>query len=97
AGVPMSAPMRAAVLGAGSWGTAFAKVLTDAGTETVLWARRPELAEAINAKHENPDYLSGLILPPGLVATADPAEALAEVDLVAIAIPSQMLRENLGR
>jgi len=89
--------MRAAVLGAGSWGTAFAKVLTDAGTDTVLWARRPELAEAINAKHENPDYLSGLILPPGLVATADPAEALAGVDLVAIAIPSQTLRDNLGR
>lgn len=93
----MSRRLRAAVLGAGSWGTAFAKVLVDAGTETVMWARRPELAEAINAKHENPDYLAGIALPAGLLATSDPAEALAGADLVAIAIPSQTLRENLSR
>jgi glycerol-3-phosphate dehydrogenase (NAD(P)+) len=88
--------VKAAVLGSGNWGTTFAKVLVDAGTETVLWARRPELAEAINARHENPDYLAGLALPTGLVATADPAEALAGADLVAIAIPSQTLRQNLA-
>jgi len=35
---------KAAVLGAGSWGTAFAQVLVDAGTETMLWSRRPEIA-----------------------------------------------------
>ncbi|HTZ44490.1 MAG TPA: NAD(P)H-dependent glycerol-3-phosphate dehydrogenase [Jatrophihabitans sp.] len=87
--------MRAAVLGAGNWGTVFAKVLVDAGTETTIWARRPELAETINAKHQNPDYLDGILLPSGLVATHDPAEALAGAGLVAIAIPSQTLRENL--
>ena len=54
---------RAAVLGAGSWGTAFAQVLVDAGTDTVLWARRPEMAEAINEMHENPDYLPRITLP----------------------------------
>lgn len=87
--------MRAAVLGSGSWGTAFAKVLVDAGTETTLWARRPELAETINVKHENPDYLPGLGLPAGLRATHDAEAALDGVDLVAIAIPSQTLRANL--
>jgi len=87
--------MKAAVLGSGNWGTAFAKVLVDAGTETVLWARRPELAATINAEHENPDYLPGIKLPPGLRATHDAAAALAGVDLVAIAIPSQTLRQNL--
>jgi len=92
----MSAAIRAAVLGAGNWGTVFAKVLVDAGTETIIWARRPELAEAINAKHQNPDYLDGVQLPSGLLATADPAVALAGADLVAIAIPSQLLRENLS-
>ena len=51
---------RAAVLGAGSWGTVFAKVLTDAGSDVALWARRPELAKSINATHENADYLKGL-------------------------------------
>ncbi|MEO9238940.1 MAG: NAD(P)H-dependent glycerol-3-phosphate dehydrogenase [Jatrophihabitantaceae bacterium] len=88
--------MRAAVLGSGSWGTAFAKVLADSGTETVMWARRPELADAINDRHENPDYLPGVRLPDSLRATADPAEALAGVDLVAFVIPSQTLRANLS-
>ena len=44
---------RAAVIGAGSWGTAFAQVLVDAGTETILWARREELASDINRNHAN--------------------------------------------
>ncbi|UQX89959.1 NAD(P)-dependent glycerol-3-phosphate dehydrogenase [Jatrophihabitans telluris] len=88
--------MRAAVLGAGNWGTAFAKVLTDAGTETVLWARRPELAEAVNQRHCNPDYLEGIELPGALRATTDPTEAMSGADLVVFAIPSQTLRENLG-
>ena len=87
--------MRAAVLGSGNWGTAFAKVLVDAGTDTVLWARRPELAEAINTTHENPDYLPGVRLPDRLTATDDAAAALSGADLVAIAIPSQTLRANL--
>jgi glycerol-3-phosphate dehydrogenase (NAD(P)+) len=86
---------RAAVLGAGSWGTAFAQVLVDAGTDTVLWARRAELAAAINDMHENPDYLPRITLPPTLHATSDPAEALHDVDLVVLAVPSQTLRDNL--
>jgi glycerol-3-phosphate dehydrogenase (NAD(P)+) len=86
---------RAAVLGAGSWGTTFAKVLVDAGNEVTLWARRPELAAQINAEHRNPDYLGDVELPAALLATDDPAEALAGSDLVAIAIPSQSLRANL--
>jgi glycerol-3-phosphate dehydrogenase (NAD(P)+) len=87
---------RAAVLGAGSWGTAFAQVLVDAGTDTVLWARRPEMAAAINDLHENPDYLPRITLPPTLRATSDAAEALDGVDLVVLAVPSQTLRTNLA-
>ncbi len=49
-------------MGAGSWGTTFAQVLCDAGTATVLYARRPEVADLINTKHENPEYLLGLSL-----------------------------------
>ena len=86
---------KAAVLGAGSWGTVFAKVLTDAGSDVALWARRPELAKSINATHENADYLKGLSLPERLIATSDAAEALAGADIVALAIPSQTLRANL--
>ena len=63
--------MQAVVMGSGSWGTAMAKVLVDAGTPTVLWSRRPELADAINRTHTNPDYLPQVPLPEGLRASAD--------------------------
>jgi glycerol-3-phosphate dehydrogenase (NAD(P)+) len=88
--------MKAAVMGAGSWGTTFAQVLCDAGTRTVLYARKPQLAKAITGLHENPDYLPGMALPPALDATADPAEALDGADLVAFAVPAQTLRSNLA-
>jgi glycerol-3-phosphate dehydrogenase (NAD(P)+) len=88
--------MRAAVMGAGSWGTTFAQVLCDAGTSTVLYARRPQLAKALRESHENPDYLPGLALTPALDATADPAEALAGADAVVLAVPAQSLRANLA-
>jgi glycerol-3-phosphate dehydrogenase (NAD(P)+) len=86
---------RAVVLGAGSWGTAFAQVLVDAGTETILWSRRPEIAAAINAAHRNPDYLPDIELPPSLRATSDPEEAFAEADVIVLAVPSATLRDNL--
>ncbi|HEX3898905.1 MAG TPA: NAD(P)H-dependent glycerol-3-phosphate dehydrogenase [Mycobacteriales bacterium] len=86
---------RAAVIGAGSWGTAFAQVLIDAGTDTIVCGRRAELADAINDRHENPDYLPGIALSPGLRATADPEEALRGADIVVLAVPSQTLRANL--
>lgn len=87
---------RAAVLGSGSWGTAFGKVLADAGTDVVLWARRADLAEAVRDRHENPDYLPGIVLPHNLSATSDAAEAVAGADFVVLAVPSQTLRENLA-
>ena len=88
---------RAAVLGAGSWGTAFAKVLADAGTKVTLLARRPELVEAICTGRENPDYLPGIRLPDAVLATGDAEEALDGADIVVLAVPSQSLRDNLGR
>lgn len=89
--------MKAAVFGAGNWGTTFAKVLVDAGNEVTLWARRPELAEAIRTTRENRSYLPGIELPAGLHATHDPGEALDGAALVAFALPSQSLRDNLAR
>src|SRR5689334_21068118 len=88
--------MKAAVLGAGSWGTTFAQVLCDAGTPAVLYARKPQLAKALTGLHENPDYLPGIALTPALEATSDPAEALDGADLVAFAVPAQTLRSNLA-
>jgi glycerol-3-phosphate dehydrogenase (NAD(P)+) len=86
---------RVAVIGAGSWGTAIAAIV--AGNEpTVLWARRPELAEAIERDHENADYLAEIPLPEKLHATSDLAEACASADVVVFAVPSHGLRTVLA-
>ncbi|HUP15870.1 MAG TPA: NAD(P)H-dependent glycerol-3-phosphate dehydrogenase [Acidimicrobiia bacterium] len=85
-----------AVIGAGSWGTAVA-ALAAVQHPVVLWSRRAELAEAINATSENPDYLRGYRLPYGLRATADLDEAVDGASLVAIAVPSHGFREVLVR
>ena len=86
---------KVAVLGSGSWGTAYAKVLADAGSEVMLWARRPEVATSVNRYQENPDYLPGVTLPVTLKATADFRQALDGARIVVLAIPSQTLRPNL--
>ncbi|WP_028658955.1 NAD(P)H-dependent glycerol-3-phosphate dehydrogenase [Nocardioides insulae] len=86
---------RIAVFGAGSWGTAFSIVLADGGNDVTIWARREELATAITQTHENPDYLPGIELPPGIAATTDVERALAGADTVVLAVPSQSLRTNL--
>jgi len=88
--------VRAAVLGAGSWGTAYAKVLADAGTEVTIWARREEVSAAIREYGTNPDYHSSVRLPERVTATSDPEEAMKDADFVALAIPSQTLRANLA-
>lgn len=88
---------RIAVLGAGSWGTTFAKVMADAGREVRIWARRPEIADQINTAHSNPDYLPGIALPDRLTATTHPDEAMDGADAVVFAVPSQTLRANLER
>ena len=87
---------KAAVLGTGSWGTTFGKVLADAATPTVLWARRSDVARDVSQRHRNSAYLPGVALPEGLTATTDVHEALDGADLVALAVPSQTLRDNLA-
>jgi len=87
-----------AIMGAGAWGTALAKVLVDAGgpeADVTLWARRSDIAEQINATRYNPAYLPGTLLPPGVHATADAKEALADASTVLLAVPAQTMRANL--
>ena len=62
---------------------------------TVLWARRPELAETMQARRENPDYLPGFELPSGLSVTGDLEEALAGAEAVVMAVPSHGFRDIL--
>jgi glycerol-3-phosphate dehydrogenase (NAD(P)+) len=84
--------MNVAVLGAGAWGTALAKVLADKQNPTVIWSHRREVADTINEEHVNVRYLPGAMLPPGLRATTDIAEALHGAQLVVVVIPSHGLR-----
>lgn len=92
----MTHPVKAAVFGTGSWGTAFAVILADAGCEVTLWGRRAEVAETINTTHTNPDYLPGIALPDSIRATTDAAEALRGAEFAFLVVPSQTLRANLA-
>jgi glycerol-3-phosphate dehydrogenase (NAD(P)+) len=71
---------RAAVFSAGSWGTAVAKIMADAGTDVIVHARRAEIADAINTTRHNPGYFPDVDLPETLTATTDPAAALENAD-----------------
>ncbi|MGL4306418.1 MAG: NAD(P)H-dependent glycerol-3-phosphate dehydrogenase [Mycobacteriaceae bacterium] len=88
--------VKAAVMGAGSWGTALAKVLAEAGTEVCLWARNSQLADSITHTGENTKYLPGITLPHSLTAASDYRRALSDARIVVLAVPSQSLRSNLG-
>jgi len=87
---------RVAVLGTGSWGTTFSMVLADAGSHVRMWGRRTETCRDITEKHENVDYLPGLVLPESIAASTDASWALEGADIVVLAVPSQSLREILG-
>ena len=86
--------LRAAVLGAGSWGTTVASIMS-ANTPTVIWARDPATADDINANNANARYLPGLKLHANLKATSDLAEAVSSADLLVMGVPSKAMRVTL--
>lgn len=83
-----------AVIGAGSWGTTVAHLAAH-NVPTVLWARDPDVARAVDTDHINPRYLSGFALHPGLRATADLSEAVAAADVVVVGVPSGAFRSTV--
>ena len=88
--------MPVAVLGAGSFGTCLA-LLCAREHDVMLWAREPALAAAINREHRNPKYLSHVAIPERVRATADLRDALADRELVIIAVPSHGVRDVIRR
>ncbi|HEY8089156.1 MAG TPA: NAD(P)H-dependent glycerol-3-phosphate dehydrogenase, partial [Polyangiaceae bacterium] len=84
---------KVAVLGAGAWGTALAKVLADKGDDVSLWSRRRDLSDAVNASHENARYLPGATLPASLTSTDDLRGSLDGADMVVFVVPSHATRE----
>lgn len=79
------------VVGAGSWGTTIALILSAKGP-TTLWARSPRLAEAIATTAENPRYLPGVALPASVCATSSLADAVSGAAVVLVAVPSHGFR-----
>jgi glycerol-3-phosphate dehydrogenase (NAD(P)+) len=88
--------MKIAVLGAGSWGTTVASLVAPRH-DTILWARDPEVAKAVNADHVNPAYLAGFPLPHELCATADLEQAVCNADLLVVGVPTSGFRGVVER
>ncbi|WP_062388525.1 NAD(P)H-dependent glycerol-3-phosphate dehydrogenase [Demequina iriomotensis] len=84
---------RAAVLGAGAWGTTFAAVMADAGTDVTLWGRDAEVIRSVRDDRRHEASIPGVELPVGIHATTDIEEALADADIVAVAVPAQHVRQ----
>jgi glycerol-3-phosphate dehydrogenase (NAD(P)+) len=72
-----------------------AQVLCDAGNHVLMWGRSQELVDEVNQKHTNSKYLDDNILPVGLKATSNLAEAFEYSNIYVLAVPAQTLRENL--
>ncbi|MGB7289128.1 MAG: 2-dehydropantoate 2-reductase N-terminal domain-containing protein, partial [Candidatus Macondimonas sp.] len=84
-----------AVLGAGSWGTALAIHLAQAGHHITLWAHRPEHAAQLLAAGRNARYLPDAAFPVGLSVQSDLATAVAGINTILVVVPSHALRSVL--
>ncbi|NIZ19631.1 NAD(P)-dependent glycerol-3-phosphate dehydrogenase [Spirochaetales bacterium BR151] len=80
-----------AVVGAGAFGTALAKVLAEKGVDVKIWAFKPETAEDINTHHRNQEFLPDAILPTSLTASSDLTEVVQDRDVVLLVTPSNVL------
>ena len=86
-------PMRVAVLGGGSFGTALASIAADNGASVYQWLRDAELAAQINREHRNSRYLPDYAINPAVRASNDMQEVLVDAELVLVAIPSKAFRD----
>jgi len=85
---------RLGVIGGGAWGTALAQVGASGGGDILLWAREPEVVEAVNSRHENSVFLAGSQLDRAVRATGELAD-LAECDAWLVVTPAQHMRAVL--
>jgi glycerol-3-phosphate dehydrogenase (NAD(P)+) len=83
---------RAAVIGAGSWGTALAATLARAGVETRLWGRDRAVIDEINATSSNVTHLPDVTLPETLLGAHEMSDALRDAEVALIVVPSRSVR-----
>ncbi|MEO5377421.1 MAG: NAD(P)-dependent glycerol-3-phosphate dehydrogenase [Magnetococcus sp. DMHC-6] len=93
--VPSVGSVRAAVIGAGSWGTALASVLAGKLDSVTLWCREAEVADAIQTRRRNPLFVSDIELPANINAVTDLAVTVASHDLLVMVVPTQFVRHVL--
>lgn len=86
--------MRIGIIGAGAWGTALASVAADNGHDIILWAREPEVAEAIERTHTNERFLPGSVLPPTVRGT-HVLDELVGSDVIINSTPTQYVRTTI--
>ena len=84
-------PRSIGVLGAGSWGTALARLLSQKGHRVSIWAREPEVVEEILEYRENRTFLPGVALPDGLEASSNLPEVVAGREILVSVVPSQFV------
>lgn len=90
-------PTKVAVLGAGSWGTALAMVLADNKHDVRLWGKNEQQIAEINEKHTNHRYLSDVLLPENIKGYLSLEDALQEVEIAVIAVPTKAIREVIQK
>ena len=83
---------RIGIIGGGAWGSALALVASRAGNQALLWAREADVVDAINARRENPRFLPGIALDPGIRATGALGELAESCELIAMVAPAQHVR-----
>lgn len=94
----VSSPLRALVLGAGSFGTCLAQHMACLGHQTRIWAREKRVCDGINLRHRNPSYLNSIPLHPSLEAFSElTLTDVAEVDMLVLVIPTQFMREVIQK
>ncbi|MCL2138955.1 MAG: NAD(P)-dependent glycerol-3-phosphate dehydrogenase [Treponema sp.] len=88
---------KTAIIGAGAWGTAVAKVIADKGNDIVLWCLEEESRDDINLRHENSRFLPGVKLPENLLAVSDIIEASSDREYLILAVPSLYLLDTVKK
>lgn len=90
-------PRKAAILGTGSWASAFGRHLCHKWERVVLWGVDEKQVRSINQTGTNPDYLGSIVLPPNLRATLELGDALVRADIVFVVVPSQVVRQVMSK